>query len=168
MVDEGVEYLCAGRFGCFLAVVFINIFEEAVLVLQFKVVPVLPADKDARVAIFEFKIMHALEDFRERFAFLEIQSAVVAASWSRPAIDDRDQVWICAAHRPARTHGQAAVELAFDLADVERDCLSSWSAGQCYGHSEGAEGLLLPRLSSCCFHGRFHQYGVTGSSHLRV
>ena len=70
VVDEGVENLPAGGLGAFLAVVVADVLERTVFVLQFEVIPVFAPDEDAGVAVFQFKVMDALEDLQEGFPVL--------------------------------------------------------------------------------------------------
>ena len=68
VVDEGVEDLAAGGLGAFLAAVVADVLERTAFVLQFEVVPVFATDENTGVAVFQFKVMDALEDLREGFA----------------------------------------------------------------------------------------------------
>src|SRR5690606_26907783 len=78
VVDEGVKDLCAGGLGAFLAVGVIDVLELTTFVLQLEVVPVLAANEDAGVAIFQLKVVYALEDLGEGLTTFEIQAVVVA------------------------------------------------------------------------------------------
>ncbi|MNG30322.1 hypothetical protein D3C84_1159240 [compost metagenome] len=55
----------------------IDVLERAALVLQLKVVPVLATHEHTDIAVLQLKVMDALEDFRERAVFLEIQPRII-------------------------------------------------------------------------------------------
>src|SRR5690606_11633285 len=120
VVDEGVENFGTGGLCALLAVGVVDILEQAALVLQFEVVPVLTADKDTGVTVLEFKVMDALEDLRKGLAFLEVQTTVIAGlRQAAPTVVDANQILVRIAHRPAGPDRQRGVELTFDLIDIE-------------------------------------------------
>ncbi|MCY1436154.1 hypothetical protein D9M71_522700 [compost metagenome] len=120
MVDEGVEQLRAGGLGAFLAAAVVDVLEQAALVLQLEVVPVLAAQEHAGVLVFQFEVVDALEDLREGLALLEVQVAIVGGlRQPSAAVVDADQIAVGIGCRPAGTDGKAGVELPFDFTDVE-------------------------------------------------
>ncbi|MCY1546286.1 hypothetical protein D9M68_822750 [compost metagenome] len=154
MVDEGVEQLRAGGFRAFLAAAVVDVLEQAALVLQLEVVPVLAADEHAGVAVLEFEVMDALEDLREGLALLEIQVAIVGGLRQPPAaIVDPDQIRVGIGGRPTGTDGQAAVELSVDLPDAERGGVGL--ARQAGGDRHGQCLELESGALSYCAHAAF-------------
>ncbi|MCY1475939.1 hypothetical protein D9M68_92720 [compost metagenome] len=107
MVDEGVEDLAAGRLGAFLAVVVADVLERTAFVLQFKVVPVFATDENTGIAVFQFKVMDALEDLRESFPALEVQVTVIRSlGQTLAAVVDTDEVLVGTFGRPTGTDRQ--------------------------------------------------------------
>ncbi|MNG09149.1 hypothetical protein D3C84_925540 [compost metagenome] len=86
MVDETVEEHCARRLGGTIATMVVDVVERLVFIHQFEVVPVLAAHKGATVTVLQLQIVDAFENFREGFAFLEVESAVVSVSRRRVSI----------------------------------------------------------------------------------
>src|SRR5690606_15556723 len=120
VVDESIEDFRPGGLGALLAVVIVDVLEQSVLVLEFEVVPVLATHEHTGIAIAQLKVVDALEDLREGLALLEVQPAVVTGlRLALAAVVGADQVTIRAAHRPAGTDRQRAVELPLDLTDIE-------------------------------------------------
>ncbi len=120
MVEEGIEQLRPGGLGALLAIVVVDVVEQAVFVLQLEVVPVLATEERAGVAVLEFEIVDALEDLREGFALLEVEPAVVGGlRRGVAAVAGADVVLVGGTHGPAGPHRQRRVELPFDLPDVE-------------------------------------------------
>ena len=64
--------------------------------------------------------MHAGEDFREGFAALEVQAAIVG-DFGLPgaAIVGANQFAVGLGRRPAGTNGQLGIDLAFNVTDIE-------------------------------------------------
>ncbi|MNE06207.1 hypothetical protein D3C80_987910 [compost metagenome] len=107
VVDEGVEDLAAGRLGAFLAVVVADVLERTAFVLQFKVVPVFATDENTGIAVFQFKVMDALEDLRESFPALEVQVTVIRSlGQTLAAVVDTDEVLVGTFGRPTGTDRQ--------------------------------------------------------------
>ena len=102
VIDEGIEDLRAGRLGAFLAAAVADLFELAVFVLEFEVVPVFAPHEHAGIAVLQFEVVDTLEDFREGFALLEIQPPVITGGrLSAAAIDRADQRTVGIAQAPA-------------------------------------------------------------------
>ncbi|MCY1416393.1 hypothetical protein D9M71_318980 [compost metagenome] len=154
VVDEGVEQLRAGGFRAFLAAAVVDVLEQAALVLQLEVVPVLAAQEYTGVLVFQFEVMDALEDLREGLALLEIQVAIVGGLRQPPAaIVDPDQIRVGIGGRPTGTDGQAAVELSVDLPDAERGGVGL--ARQAGGDRHGQCLELESGALSYCAHAAF-------------
>ncbi|MNH25909.1 hypothetical protein D3C79_859340 [compost metagenome] len=77
MVDEAVEEHRPGRLCGAVAAMVIDVIEQAVLIFEFEVIPILAAHEHAALAVFEFQVVYAFEDLREGFTFLEVQAVVV-------------------------------------------------------------------------------------------
>ncbi|MNL08108.1 hypothetical protein D3C87_1288140 [compost metagenome] len=77
VVDEAVEEHRPGGLRRAITSGVIDIVERPALVHQFEVVPILAAHEGAAVAVFQFQVMHTLEDLREGFTLLEVQAIVV-------------------------------------------------------------------------------------------
>lgn len=75
--------------------------------MQREVVPVFATHKDAGIAVFQLKVMDALEDLREGITLVEVQVAVIRGLRQTPAtVVGTDQVFIATGSRPARPYGQ--------------------------------------------------------------
>ncbi|MCY1528947.1 hypothetical protein D9M68_640700 [compost metagenome] len=158
VVDEGVEDLRTGGLGAFLAVAVADLLEQAVLVLQLEVVPVLATDEDAGIAVLEFEVMDALEDLREGLALLEVQSAIVAGRGEGfAAVGGADQLGVGIADRPTGADRQGRVELAFDLPDIEGDGLSRRGNADSDGQSQDIG--LEDSGPCCCCHAALRERG---------
>ncbi|MNC17720.1 hypothetical protein D3C75_656090 [compost metagenome] len=97
-----------------------DVLEGAAFILEFKVVPVLATHKRTGVAVLQFEVVNTLEDLREGFTLLEIQSPVVTGRrLAGAAVDDAHQGFIRITHAPARADRQRGVERPLDLPDVE-------------------------------------------------
>ncbi|MNP07180.1 hypothetical protein D3C76_991970 [compost metagenome] len=151
MVDERIEQLAAGGLGALLAAAVVDVLEQAVLVLQFEVVPVLAAQEHPAVAVLQFEVMDALEDLREGLTALEVQVAVVGGlRQALAAVVDPDQVRISTAHSPAGTDGQRGIEASLDLSHVEGDALCLGDAAERNGDGQRFQSEFGARC--CCFH----------------
>ncbi|MCY1413386.1 hypothetical protein D9M71_288160 [compost metagenome] len=150
VIDEGVEQLRAGGLGAFLAAIVVDVLEQAVLVLQLEVVPVLAAQEDPGVLVFQFEVMHTLEDLREGLALLEVQVAVVGGlRQAAAAVVDPDEVLVRALGRPTGADGQRRVERTLDFPNVEADggCGGRQRGGQADGQRQFSQA---PELLDCC------------------
>src|SRR5690606_18503163 len=78
VVQERIEDFRTGGLCSLLAVAVADVLEQAALVLQLEVVPVLAANEGTTVAIAQFEVMHTFEDLGEGFALLEVQTTIVA------------------------------------------------------------------------------------------
>ncbi|MCY1299971.1 hypothetical protein D9M68_576230 [compost metagenome] len=121
-----------------LAVVVADVVEQAVLVLQLEVVPILAAEKSAAVAVAQLQVMDALENLGEALALLEVQTTVIRSSrGSLATIGHGDEVGVGAPHGPTSADGQLAVEFAFDLAEAEIHCMGTAGGPARNGYGQG-------------------------------
>ncbi|MNZ36675.1 hypothetical protein D3C78_541040 [compost metagenome] len=131
VVDERIEEFGAGGLGQVFATAVVDIVEQSVLVLQFEVIPVLAAHKDAAVTVLQLQVMQALEDLREGLALLEVQAAIVHGRGARTALAHgvvrRNVIRVSTARCPTGANRQRRIELAFDFTNIEVNgtCLST-------------------------------------------
>ena len=120
MVDERIKQLGARRFRGFLAAAVADVLEIEIIVLKLKVIPVLAPEKHTGVAVFQLKIVNALEDLRERFPALEIQMAIIGGlRQAVAAVIGTDEILVGILRRPTGAYRKRRVELTFDFTDVE-------------------------------------------------
>ncbi|MNG14909.1 hypothetical protein D3C84_987020 [compost metagenome] len=62
MIDKSIKEFGAGSLGQIIAPAVIDVIKQAVLVLEFEVVPIFAAHKHAAFAVLQLQIVHALED----------------------------------------------------------------------------------------------------------
>ncbi|MNJ47000.1 hypothetical protein D3C77_421450 [compost metagenome] len=141
MIDECVEEFGAGRLGQVFAATVVDVIEQAVFVLELEVVPVLAAHEHAAVTVFEFKVMHALEDLREGFALLEVLPVVIRRAGSRltakaQGVAGVDEGGVRSAYRPTGTNGEGRIELPFDLADLEVEGVGTGARPKAHGQGQ--------------------------------
>src|SRR5690606_37256463 len=99
--------------------------EQPVLILEFKVVPILATNKDAGIAIFQFKVMNALEYLGKGLALFKVQPAVVTGlSDACAAVVGTNQIFICILGGPTGPHRQRRVELTINGPDIEVERMS--------------------------------------------
>src|SRR5690606_40964274 len=77
VVQERIEDFRTGGLCSLLAVAVADVLEQAALVLQLEVVPVLAANEGTTVAIAQFEVMHAFENLGEGLTPLEVQTTIV-------------------------------------------------------------------------------------------
>ncbi|MNX94532.1 hypothetical protein D3C86_1267670 [compost metagenome] len=111
VIDKGIEEFGTGRLGQVIATAVVDVIERPVFVLQFEVVPVFAAYKNAAVAILQFQVMDALEYLREGFALLEVKAVVVRQPGRRIAartlrVERGNEIRITPAQRPTGAHGK--------------------------------------------------------------
>src|SRR5471030_1309622 len=105
-----------------MPVIVADVLEFQVLVLQREVVPVLAPDEDTGVAVFQLKVMDALEDLREGLAALEVRVTVIGGLGQALAtVVDTNKVLVRLLGRNTHAQGERRVELTFDFTDIETD-----------------------------------------------
>ncbi|MNP28058.1 hypothetical protein D3C76_1210050 [compost metagenome] len=138
MRDERVEKFGARGTRGHDTPIVADILEGTVFVLQLEVVPVFAPDKSAGVAVGQFEVMHALEDLRIGFTFLEILAPVVTGGREAgAAIVATDQFGLGFGHGPTGTDRQRRVELAVKLTEVEA-CGANRCRCRRHGHCQQA------------------------------
>src|SRR5690606_36220717 len=104
VIEECVEIFGAGRLCSLLAVAVADVLEQAALVFEFEVIPVLAAAEGAAAAVAQFQIMHALEDLREGLTLLEVQPTVITRlRITGPTVVYANQIHIPIFHGPTGT-----------------------------------------------------------------
>src|SRR5690606_11612035 len=163
VIDEGIEDLGAGSLRSFLAVGVADVLVQSGLVLQLEVVPVLAANEGTKIAVFQFEVVGTLEDLREGLATLEIQTVVVTglgvagARLVANGIGATNQLVVRLGGGPAGADGHGGVQLTFDLADIEIDCVGRGGNAQRY--CQGQSVRLEDSVPFCCCHRALLGYG---------
>src|SRR5690606_8466748 len=160
VVQERIEDFRTGGLCSLLAVAVADVLEQAALVLQLEVVPVLAANEGTTVAIAQFEVMHTFEDLGEGFALLEVQTTIVAGlGIAGTTIGFTHQIHIRAIHGPAGPDRHGRIELTFYFPDVETDGMSRCSSAQRNGEGQC---LGLEESLPCCF---CHEALLVGSKY---
>ncbi|MNO63186.1 hypothetical protein D3C76_538810 [compost metagenome] len=158
VVDEAVEEHCAGRLGRTVTSRVIDVIERTALVHQLEVVPVLAAHEGAAVAVLELQVMHALEDLREGFTFLEVQAVVVGgpgrglATGDTLGVEVGNELLVRISCRPARANRQRRIEIALNFPDIENDSVSLIARASGNHHSDGQQTRLEDSAHCFCCH----------------